>query len=823
MELEFGRHPDPGKNMNEIDIHKKLTEALHECTRLKQENERLRKLLDLPQENAPAQEFSNNHECSESPLTNDSSVEMKVALFQRLFKGREDIYPLRWETKHGKAGYSPACRFEWNRAYCDKPRVKCGQCDNRDFLPVTDKVIYDHLSGKHTIGVYPLLPNDTCWFLAADFDKSTWQEDVTAYLETCKKFGVPAILERSRSGKGGHVWIFFSEPVPASVARKVGCYILTKTMERRHQIGLDSYDRLFPNQDTLPKGGFGNLIALPLQKGPRKKGNSVFLDDNFHPYSDQWAFLSKVNFITKSELEAIAQDASRKGEVVGVKISRTSDEEDEDPWTLPPSGRKKEPEIEGPLPPQVNVVLADLLYIEKVDLPSTLHNRLIRLAAFQNPEFYKYQAMRLPTYDKPRIISCSEDFPKHIGLPRGCLADTDELLTSLDIKLNIQDERTTGKPLRVSFKGRLRDLQVLAVKALRENDIGILCAATAFGKTVVAAKMISVRKRNTLVLVHRRQLSDQWRERLAAFLNVSEKDIGQIGGGKKKPSGRLDIGILQSFYRKGEVNDIVADYGHIIVDECHHLSAFSFEQIMKKAKAKYVLGLTATPLRKDGHHPIILMQCGPIRFRVEAKSAAEKRPFDHIMIPRYPDTKYIPTSNESPSIQEIYRFLATDDTRNMLIVEDALQTVREGRSPLILTERTDHLERLAELLHGKVKNIVILRGGMGKKQRIEVSKKLDDIGDNMERVLIATGRYIGEGFDDARLDTLLLALPISWKGTLQQYAGRLHRNFDGKKEVQIYDYVDTNIPMLMRMYNKRIKGYKAIGYSIQGEQRQLSL
>ncbi|HER45655.1 MAG TPA: restriction endonuclease subunit R [Thermoplasmatales archaeon] len=809
--------------MSDSDIHKKLEETLRECSILRQENERLKKLLNLPHDNPLTQETSLDHECPVSTVTNDSPAEMKIALFRRLFKGRKDIYPLRWETKHGKAGYSPACRFEWNRAYCDKPRTKCGQCDNRDFLPVTDKVIYDHLAGIHTMGVYPLLPDDTCWFLAADFDKSTWQEDVAEYLETCKKFRVPAILERSRSGKGGHVWIFFSEPVAASVARKVGCYILTKTMERRHQIGLDSYDRLFPNQDTLPKGGFGNLIALPLQKEPRKEGNSVFLDENFRPYPDQWAFLSKVNFITKSELEAIAQEATRKGEVVGVKISQTSEEEDEDPWTLPPSGRKNEPVIEGPLPPRVNGVLADLLYIDKKDLPPTLHNRLIRLAAFQNPEFYKYQAMRLPTYDKPRVISCSEDFSKHIGFPRGCLTDVTELLTNLDIKLKIQDERTTGKPLRVSFKGHLRSLQVPAVKALREHDIGILSAATAFGKTVVAAKMISIRKRNTLVLVHRRQLLDQWRERLATFLNISENDIGQIGGGKKKPSGRLDIGILQSFYRKGEVNDIVADYGHIIVDECHHLSAFSFEQIMKKAKAKYVLGLTATPLRKDGHHPIILMQCGPIRFRVAAKSAADNRPFDHIMIPRYLGTKYSPAIKESPSIQEIYRSLATDDTRNMLIVDDVLQTVSEGRSPLILTERTDHLERLAELLHGKVKNIVILRGGMGKKQRIEVSKKLDDIGDNMERVLLATGRYIGEGFDDARLDTLLLALPISWKGTLQQYAGRLHRNFEGKKEVRIYDYVDASIPMLLRMYDKRIKGYKDIGYAIQEEQRQLSL
>jgi len=617
--------------MNNSDVNKRLEEALSECAKLRQENERLRKHLNLPQENPPAPETTPRLHFSTSAVTNDSPSDIKIAIFSRLFKGREDIYPVRWETKGGKAGYSPACRHEWNRAYCDKPRIKCGQCDHRDFLPVTNKVIYDHLAGKHTVGVYPLLQDDTCWFLSADFDKSTWQEDVAEYLETCRKLGVPAVLERSRSGNGGHVWIFFSEPVAASIARKVGCYILTMTMEKRHQIGLDSYDRLFPNQDTLPKGGFGNLIALPLQKGPREKGNSIFLDENFQPHLDQWAFLSSVCKISGPDLELIAQDATRKGEVIGVRISQTSDEVDDDPWTLPPSGKPIEPIIKCSLPAMIKVVLVDLLYIEKEGLPPALQNRLIRLAAFQNPDFYKFQAMRLPTYDKPRVISCSEDFPKYIGLPRGCLTDAAELFNSLNIDLTIQDERTTGKPLEVSFKGRLRDLQIPAVKALRSHDTGILSAATAFGKTVVAAKLIAVRKRSTLILVHRRQLLDQWRERLASFLNIPEKDIGQIGGGSKKPTRRLDIGILQSFYRKGEVNDIIAEYGQIIVDECHHLSAFSFEQIMKKAKAKYILGLTATPVRKDGHHPIILMQCGPIRFRVEAKSAAEASSFDHVV------------------------------------------------------------------------------------------------------------------------------------------------------------------------------------------------
>lgn len=798
-------------------LQKKLDESLQECDRLRKDNKSLQTLLRKAGIDLLCPKFEPKKSLSSSglvPVNYESPAEVKVALFRNLFRGREDIYPVRWENKKGKAGYSPACRHEWNRAFCDKPRVKCGQCDNREFFPVSDRTVYEHLSGKLTMGVYPLLKDDTCWFLAADFDKSSWKKDVSAYLETCSDVGVPAVLERSRSGRGGHVWMFFFEPVSASAARKVGCYLLTKTMERRHQIDLGSYDRFFPNQDTMPKGGFGNLIALPLQKGPREIGNSLFLDKNFQPFFDQWAFLSGVKKISKSEIESIANMATLAGEVVGVRMCQTSDEAEDDPWTLPPSGKRLYKPIEGPLPKKVNIVLSNLLYIEKEGLPPALQNRFVRLAAFQNPEFYKHQTMRLPTYDKPRIVSCSEDFPKHIGLPRGCIAEAQELLDSLGVELVVQDERTTGKPLKVTFKGRLRDPQSLAIKELRKYETGILSAATAFGKTVVAAKMIALRKRNTLVLVHRLQLMDQWRVRLAAFLGIEEKEIGMIGGGKKKPTGRLDIGILQSLYRAGAVNDIVADYGHVIVDECHHISAFSFEQIMKKAKAKYVLGLTATPVRKDGHHPIIIMQCGSIRFRVGAKSAAETRPFEHIMVPRIIETR-LSNFTDQPTIQETYRLIAADKSRNKMIVEDVIQAVQEGRSPLLLTERTDHLEKLAGLLKDKIKNVVVLKGGMSKKQRVTVAKSLDDIGDNRERVLVATGRYIGEGFDDARLDTLFLALPISWRGTLQQYAGRLHRMYDGKKEVLIYDYVDTCIPILIRMYEKRLKGYKAIGYNVR--------
>ena len=800
--------------MDMKSIQEQLDEALKECERLRIENEHLRHRLGLKREKGNSTPLSRKPSQTFTQVTNASSSNEKITHFRSLFRGREDVYPVRWESKSVKSGYAPACSNEWKKAYCDKPRIKCGQCENRNLLPVTNTVIYDHLSGKQTIGVYPILPDDTCWFLAVDFDKSSWKEDASEYIKTCHQNNIPTALEISRSGKGGHVWIFFIEPTPASTARQVGSYMLTQAMRNSPQIGFNSYDRFFPNQDTLPKGGFGNLIALPLQKEPRSQGNSVFIDNEFKPYPDQWAFLSNVERMTRRTAEDIASEAIRNKTVVGVRMSLVDDEFDKDPWSDSSPNDFKEIIISKLLPKEITIVLADLLYIEKENLPAVLQDRLVRIAAFQNPDFYKNQAMRLPTYNKPRIISCSEIFPNHIGLPRGCLSDLTELFASLDIKTNLIDERTTGKPLSVSFKGKLKDLQIPAVKAIRKHDFGVLSAATAFGKTVIAAKMIAVRKRSTLVLVHRRQLMDQWREKLSLFLNISEKNIGQIGGGKNKPSGRLDVGILQSLYRKGEVKQLVSEYGQIIVDECHHLSAFSFEQVMKKAKAKYVLGLTATPIRKDGHHPIIFMQCGPIRYKVEAKHAAKDRPFRHIMIPRINDS--ISLLQESKlSIQEIYKVLSEDEIRNNMIVSDVIEAVNVGKSPLILTERTDHLKRIAELLDNKIKNVVILRGGMSKKQRLEVAQRFDDINDNEERVIVASGRYIGEGFDDARLDTLFLALPISWQGTLQQYAGRLHRDYDDKKEVTIYDYIDSNNPMLMRMYQKRLKGYKAIGYSIQ--------
>ena len=806
--------------MNERDLRKRLIEsALEESARLREENSRLRRLL--AEHGIPIPTAASNNEAP-SPAgellgerTVPDKAAQRLALFRSLFRGREDVYAVRWENPDGRAGYAPKADRDW-KAYLGARESDRRKVDRqtRKLRPLTDDVVRGHLMGKQTIGIYPLLLDETCWFLAVDFDKKTWQQDAAAFLETCREFGVPAALERSRSGRGGHVWIFFGSAVSAAMARKLGCAILTLTMERRHQVGLDSYDRFFPNQDTMPKGGFGNLIALPLQKIPREAGNSVFVDTEFSPYRDQWDFLSKLRGMSAEAAAELVSAVQSKGDLVGVRISLAEDGDERDPWTLPPSRKQRERPIEGPLPEVVHVVRANLLYIEKKDLPSGMLNRLLRLAAFQNPEFYKAQSMRLSTFNKPRVIACGEDLANHVALPRGCLTEVLALLGAHQVKAEVRDERFGGTAIEAEFRGQLRTSQREAVSTLNGCDEGILSAPPAFGKTAVAAWLIAERKVSTLVLVHRQQLLDQWRERLMMFLELPPTSVGQIGGGKRDRSGRVDVALLQSLHRKGEVKDCVAEYGQVIVDECHHISAFTFEQVMRQIKAKYVVGLTATPTRKDGHHPIIFMQCGPVRFSLSARGMTESTPFEHFVIPRQTDFRMAPNLTDV-TIHDVYAALVRDRARNEMIVEDLVRAVESGHSPLLLTGRTEHLKYFETKLTGVVKNVFVLKGGMGTKQRRAAAEALASVGETDQRVILATGSYIGEGFDDARLDTLFLAMPISWKGTLQQYVGRLHRLHDNKWVVRVYDYVDAEVPMLARMYERRLKGYSAIGYRVQ--------
>jgi superfamily II DNA or RNA helicase len=743
------------------------------------------------------------------------SPEEKVRLFRQLFRGRGDVFPTRFVSKKtGKPGYAPACTNKFVRGVCELPRVKCSECPNQAFVPRDDAAVLAHLQGRHVMGVYPLLEDETCWFLAVDFDKSTWQDDVLAFVVTSRGVGLPAAVERSRSGNGAHVWFFFNEPVPAVIARRMGCYLITETMSRRHELSMDSYDRLFPSQDTMPRGGFGNLIALPLQHGPRQQGNTVFLDDHLQPLpgDEQWAYLATVSRIDCRTVERIAGEAVRQGSVLGVRRVEAADEEDAEPWARPPSGRPTLVRLTEALPKRVRAVLSQRLFVEKAALPSPFLNQIKRLAAFQNPEFYKKQSMRLATALTPRVISCAEDLPQHVGLPRGCQPELEALLREHGVALEVEDKREIGEALRVSFHGALTGVQQQAVRALRAHEIGMFVAPPGVGKTVVGTYLVAKRNCSTLILVHRRPLLDQWRAQLSLFLGVEPKAVGQIGGGKQSPNSRLDVAMIQSLVRAGKVADLVAGYGQVIVDECHHVPAVSFERVLAEVKARYVVGLTATPLRRDGQHPITEMQLGPVRFAVDAKSEAARRPFDHRLIVR--ETAFrSATSARAPSIQELYAALAVNKSRNEMILNDVIASLEEGRCPILLTERKDHLAYFAERLQKFAKHLVVLHGSMTARGRNAAKDQLAAVPPDEERLVLATGRYIGEGFDDPRLDTLFLALPVSWKGTLVQYTGRLHRIHPGKNEVRIYDYVDRQVPMLLRMFERRLRGYRAIGYA----------
>ena len=751
-----------------------------------------------------------------------SPPEQKIALFRSLFRGREDVYPRRFESRTGRSGYAPACANEWVPGICEKPRIKCAECPHRQFLAVTDDVIRWHLSGvddggtPFVMGVYPMMLDETCHFLAVDFDGKSWVSDARTYLEACIDCGVPAALERSRSGVGGHVWVFFEESVSASIARRLGAMLLTHAMNRRPDLGFRSYDRFFPSQDTLPRGGFGNLIALPLQRGPRRAGDSLFVDAQLHPHEDQWAFLSTLERMPPALAASLVEEAEKKNRILGVPTVSEDDGFASAPWLAPPSRRRPEPIVTGPLPSSVELVLSDRIYLSKATLPPALITRLMRLAAFQNPEFYRAQAMRMPTYGKPRIIDCVENGPEHFGLPRGCLEEVANLLRSLDLEPIIRDRRVAGHPLEWLFQGELRTNQERAAHAMLAHETGVLAAATAFGKTVVAAWMIAERGVSTLIVVHREQLLEQWVERLCEFLDVAKNDIGCLSGRRKRLKGTLDVALMQSLVKKGEVDDRVGDYGFLIVDECHHVPARSFELLVSRAKARYVMGLTATVVRKDGLHPIMSLHCGPVRLSSGVHHGQTKdQPFSRRVLVRA--TGFEPTGEpESDPRVEFGRLctqLAADEARNVVICRDVVDCVRAGHAPLVLTERVEHLDNLAALLTESGLEVVSLRGGLSPRKLASSLARVE--GNELPPVVLATGRFIGEGFDQARLDTLFLTMPVSWRGTVTQYVGRLHRSHKDKREVRVYDYADFDAPMLARMFDKRRRAYESQGYTVE--------
>lgn len=809
------------------ELYKKYIRLQKENEYLRNENIKLNNLVNMIQRN----EFSNNIQEKlvqtiekptpiknpiEALVNNNSRPDDKIKLFNSLFRGRSDVYAKRWEKSDGKGGYSPLCLNEWHKSLCNKPNIKCSVCSNKLYDKLDNDVINKHLRGEITVGIFPMLEDETCYFLAIDFDDGKWQEDILVIREICYDLGIPFAIERSRSGNGAHMWFFFEEKVAAYIARQFGSALLTYSMERRYQLSFSSYDRLFPNQDYMPKGGLGNLIALPLQKIPRQNNNSIFVDENFNGYKDQWAYLSSVKKITKGKLENYLLKLSINGDLGYLNNNKN---ENEKPWKQ----NKIIEEIDKvDLPKNIELVKANMLYLKKEGLKNSVLNKIKRFAAFKNPDFYRNQAMRLSTYNKPRIISLSEDTKEYLALPRGCEGDILDFFKNQNI--SIIDERNNGLEINIAFNGTLRLEQEEVIKTLLKHENGVISATTAFGKTVIGANIIANKKINTLIIVHTTQLLEQWKKRLEEFLitdntadlaikNKKANYIGQFSGGKNKLTNIIDIATMQSLCRGDEVKEFVKNYGMIIVDECHHVSAFSLEQILRNVYAKYVYGLTATPIRKDGHEPIIFMQCGPLRYKVNPLEQAEKRPFNHYIIPRF--TGFRMGNGERTSINDVYSKIVSSQIRNDLIISDILKAFGEGRNSIVLTERTVHVEILSRELKKHLDNVIILTGNLSNKDKKGEIAKLRQIPKGENFVIVATGKLVGEGFDEPRLDTLFLAMPISWKGTLQQYSGRLHRIYEDKLEVQVYDYVDIHINVLEKMYQKRLRGYSDIGYKIK--------
>ena len=753
------------------------------------------------------------------------SLDERVALFMSLFKGREDVFARRWFSKStGKAGYQPVCVNEWRRGVCDKKTYKCAECPNRDFAPLTSQDVYRHLEGKDenccdVVGLYAIMPDNNCSFLCTDFDdkscKHGYKDDVLAFVGVCRDWQIPYAIERSRSGNGAHVWIFFEEPLPAFKARRLGNAILTEAMNRDGRMSFNSYDRFFPNQDRLPEGGFGNLVALPLQGQARKNLNSVFVDDDFLAYKDQWTFLYNIKKLREDDVDKLLNLH------VNEEFGALSTSSESKPWVTPTPQDVTKADFYATM----EIVKADKIYIPLKSISAKVLNHLKRIAAFKNPEFYSKQALRLSTYSVPRIISCFDITDEYLAMPRGCEDAILSFLNDNNVKYSITDETSHGKKISVTFTGKEREEQTDAINALLTYSNGVLHATTAFGKTVTAAAIIARKKVNTLILVHSKALLTQWHERLTEFLDIDFKEteepkkrgrkkvfspIGCLDSTCNTLHGVIDIALIQSCLDENGVKPFVQDYGMVIVDECHHVSSITFENVLKNIKAHTVYGLTATPIRKDGQQPIIFMQCGPIRFSADAKSQITKQSFDRYLIPRF--TSYRSITEDRQTITAMYQSLSEDTVRNNLIVNDICKVVDSGRTPIILTNRTSHVTLLAEKLKTTIPNVITLTGSDTTKDKREALQRLQTISPSEPLVIVATGKYVGEGFDYPRLDTLFLALPISWKGLVAQYAGRLHRENEGKKDVRIYDYIDIHEPVCDSMYRKRLKGYASIGY-----------
>ena len=825
------------------DNNKNKIERLHNrIVQLEQENLHLRALLD----NAGISYAQSDIITPASQISDQGGRIIPVQITQKhariffsYFWGRMDVFSKRYQNKKtGKAGYFPQCDNFWKNGICPKAsgsKIKCKDCPDRKWTRLQANHIEAHLIGKRddasdVVGIYPLFPDGTCRFLVFDFDNhdkdsekndnansdDVWMEEVDALRKICSQAQIPTLTERSRSGRGAHIWIFFDSPVEASLARKFGFALLNKGAESVNLKSFKYYDRMLPAQDTVENGEVGNLIALPLQGQALKKGNSAFIDENWNAIPNQWKALISTSKLSKQQLEDFIADICSEQD-------STSIHDDTKPWERTPAFHKED--VMG----EMKLVLSNEIYVNTENLKPRIQNQIRRLAAFSNPQFFRNKAIGLSNYAESRFIYLGHDESGYICIPRGLLETLRERCDNAGIEIKPDDRRSPGRRINVSFNGELRDNQKEAINELLKYDCGVLSAATAFGKTVTCCGLITEIKASALILLESSALVEQWEKAFNTFLEINEglpeyhtktgrtkkrkSIIGIIHGAKYTSTGIIDIAMAGSLCKKGEYHPRLKEYGLVLVDECHHSASATVSAVLREVTAKHVYGVTATPFRGDGLEKAVFMLLGPVRYRYTAKEKAAEQGISHIVVPRFTRT-VTPHGRDKLHVNDAYELIRNSEVRNDQIIADIKSCVENGRTPVVLTKYTEHAAALYEKIKNHADKVFLLIGTKSKKEQKAIRAEMEQVSDDESMILIATGQLIGEGFDYPRLDTLIMAAPVAWKGIVEQYAGRLNRDYIEKENVMIYDYVDMHIPVFDRMYAKRLKAYKRIGYQL---------
>ena len=770
-----------------------------------------------------------------------------ASLLYSYFKGRQDVYSLR----SSKKGYYTQCNNFWKYGICPKrdgTKIKCQDCSSQDYKELKGRVILQHLQGikedcTDVVGLYPLFPDGSCWFLVFDFDNhdesaepsKEWQQEVNALREMCSVLGIDSLVERSRSGKGAHVWIFFSDPIQAFKARKFGDALLRKGAESVSMKSFTYYDRMMPMQDSLPEGKLGNLIALPLQGRALRNGNSAFVDESWNTYKDQWKRLRETRKLSEKEVDDLINLWCPDDDAMS--IFQNDVVEDTAAGQTPllfgqtPASTNRDFHAED-ADGSVKIILSDGIYVNKKGLKNRMQNAIRRIAAYSNPQFFQTLKLGFSTKDTPRIVYNGYDEGDYIVIPRGCYDELISQLSVAGVRYDVVDKRQKGRKIDIHFNGDLYPEQQIAAEKMLYNDIGVLAAATAFGKTVLGAYLIAKKKVNALVLVHNVEIMNNWIKDLNSFLTINEELptyttpkgrvkkrsslIGTFSSQKDSTTGIIDIAMITSLGREDNINELVRNYGMVIVDECHHAAAVTHENVLRAVTARYVYGMSATINRGDKQDKKMFMQLGPIRHRYTAKERAQKQGIGHYVYPRF--TRLVNLNqSEDKNPADYYRLIMQSELRNMQIISDTIDCVKRGRTPVVMTKYKEHAQKLYDMLQGSADHVFLLQGGKSLKERAEIREQMAAVRAEESLVLVAIGQYVGEGFNYPRLDTMLLAMPISFEGNVEQHAGRLNRDYEGKKDAIIFDYIDQHVPTLKRMYYKRLRAYKKIGYEVCSE------